>query len=240
MNTKTVFINGGSRGIGAAMVRLFSENGYRVAFSYHSSKEAALALEKECGATSFCADSSKPEEIENAVKLVLERFGNVDVLVNCAAISFVGLYTDIREEEWEKMLAVNLKAPERYIRLFLPSMISKKQGRIINISSMWGQVGASCEVHYSLTKAALIGLTKALAKELGPSGITVNAIAPGLIDTEMNAHLSNEDKAALCEETPLMRAGTPKDVANSALFLAGEGGDFITGQVLCPNGGYVV
>lgn len=240
MSTKTVFINGGSRGIGAAMVRLFSENGYRVAFSYHQSEPEALLLEKECGAVGVRADSSNVSEIEKAVSFVLERFGGVDILVNCAAVSFFGLYTDIKEDEWEKLLAVNLKAPERYIRLFLPSMIFKKQGRIINISSMWGQVGASCEVHYSLTKAALIGLTKALAKELGPSGITVNAIAPGLIDTDMNAHLSEKEKAALCEETPLMRVGTPNDVAECALFLAGKGGDFITGQVLCPNGGYVI
>ena len=199
---KTVFINGGSRGIGAAMVRLFAENGYKVAFSYYHSEKEAISLSGAVGALAVRADSASAEDIRAAVDTILERFGAIDVLVNNAALSFVGLYTDI--------------------------------------SSMWGQVGASCEVHYSATKAALIGLTKALAKELGPSGITVNAIAPGVIETEMNAHLSNADKAALAEETPLMRIGTPEDVARCALFLAGEGGDFITGQVLCPNGGFVM
>ena len=237
---KTVFINGGSRGIGAAMVRMFSKAGYAVAFSYFHSEKEALALEKECGAFSVRADSSSSEDIAHAVKAVCDRFEHIDVLVNNAALSFVKLYTDVTEDEWERMLKINLKAPEKYIRLILPGMISRKCGKIINISSMWGQVGASCEVHYSATKAALIGLSKALAKELGPSGITVNVIAPGVIRTEMNAHLSKEDMDALCEETPLMRIGTPEDVAKCALFLAGDGGDFLTGQVIAPNGGYVM
>ncbi len=237
---KTVFINGGSRGIGAAMVRLFSEKGYLVAFSYNQSEEKALALANEYGALAVRADSAFDEDIAAAVSFVEEKLGNVDVLINNAAVSFVGLYTDMTDEGWDRMLRVNLKAPEKYIRLLLPRMISGKSGKIINISSMWGEVGASCEVHYSSTKAALIGLTKALAKELGPSGITVNAIAPGMIETDMTAHFSEEDKNAIREETPLMRIGTPKDVALCALFLAEESGDFITGQVLSPNGGFVM
>lgn len=237
---KTVFINGGSRGIGAAMVRMFSAAGYAVAFSYARSTAEAEALEGECGALAVRADSSSGEDIERAVKTVTDALGGIDVLINNAAVSLVKLYTDVSEVEWEEMLRVNLKAPEKYIQLVLPRMISQKSGKIINISSMWGQVGASCEVHYSATKAALIGLSKALAKELGPSGITVNVIAPGLIETEMNAHLSSQDKQSLCEETPLMRIGTPEDVARCALFLAGEGGDFLTGQVISPNGGYVM
>ncbi len=237
---KTVFINGGSRGIGAEMVRLFSSKGYLVAFSYYHSEEKALALASELGAIPVRADSASEEDIAAAVSFVEQKLGDVDVLINNAAVSFVGLYTDMTDGEWERMLKVNLKAPEKYIRLLLPRMISRKSGKIINISSMWGEVGASCEVHYSATKAALIGLTKALAKELGPSGITVNAIAPGMIDTDMNAHFSTEDKNAIREETPLMRLGTPRDVALCALFLAEEGGDFITGQVLSPNGGLVI
>lgn len=237
---KTVFINGGSRGIGAEMVRLFSSKGYLVAFSYNHSEEKALALASELGAIPVRADSASEEDIAAAVSFVEQKLGDVDVLINNAAVSFVGLYTDMTDGEWERMLKVNLKAPEKYIRLLLPRMISRKSGKIINISSMWGEVGASCEVHYSATKAALIGLTKALAKELGPSGITVNAIAPGMIDTDMNAHFSTEDKNAIREETPLMRLGTPRDVALCALFLAEEGGDFITGQVLSPNGGLVI
>ena len=237
---KTVFINGGSRGIGAAMVRLFAQSGYRVAFSYLSSEEEAMQLEAVCGALAVRADSSCYEDIGRAVSFVTESLGEIDILINNAALSFVGLYTDIEEGCWEKMLSVNIKAPERYIRYVLPGMIRRKNGKIINISSMWGQVGASCEVHYSATKAALIGLTKALAKEVGPSGITVNAIAPGMIETQMNNHLSEADKAAIAEDTPLMRVGTVEDVARCALFLAGEGGDFITGQVLCPNGGLVM
>ena len=237
---KTVFINGGSRGIGEAMVRLFSEKGYRVAFSYFHSQESARVLAKETGAFAVCADSANEADIARAVELVKEKIGTVDILINNAAVSFVGLYTDMTDEGWDKMIAVNLKAPEKYIRLLLPGMISQKRGKIINISSMWGQVGASCEVHYSTTKAAVIGLTRALAKELGPSGITVNAIAPGMIETDMNAHLSDEDKNDIREQTPLMRIGTPRDIALSALFLAEEGGDFITGQVLSPNGGFVI
>lgn len=237
---KTVFINGGSRGIGAAMVRLFSEAGYAVAFSYLHSKSEAMALEEACGALAVRADSSCPEDIEAAVAFAEEHLGKIDVLINNAAISFIKLYTDVLDREWDKMLATNLKGPEKYIRSVLPGMISRKSGKIINISSMWGQVGASCEVHYSATKAALIGLSKALAKELGPSGITVNVIAPGLIETDMNGSLTKEDRLALCEETPLGRIGTPSDVARCALFLAGEGGDFMTGQVIAPNGGYVM
>ena len=150
------------------------------------------------------------------------------------------LYTDVSDEDWERLLAVNLKGPMYFIDAILPRMISRKQGKIINVSSMWGQVGASMEVHYSTTKAALIGLSRALAKEVGPSGITVNAVAPGVIATEMNASLTEEDMRALCDETPLMRIGTPLDVAHAILFLASEEADFMTGQVIAPNGGYII
>lgn len=235
-----VFINGGSRGIGAAMVRLFAENGYHVVFSYFRAEEEARALAEQYGALAICADSGNRDAVQAAVEKVYAECGDIDVLINNAALSFSKLYTDVTEKEWERMLDVNLQGPMRYIKCVLPRMISRKYGKIINISSMWGQIGASCEVHYSVTKSALIGLTKALAKEVGPSGITVNAIAPGVIQTQMNECYDEETMAALAEETPLMRLGTPNDVAQAALFLASEGASFITGQVIAPNGGYVI
>ncbi len=240
MMKKTVLINGGSRGIGAAAVRLFTEKGYRVAFTYLSSEKEALTLAKECGALALRADTASKSDVFAAVDEARRVLGKIDILVNNAAYSFIKLYTDVNDSEWEKMLDVNLKGPMHFIDAVLPGMISRKYGKIINVSSMWGQVGASMEVHYSTTKAALIGLSKALAKELGPSGITVNAVAPGVIDTDMNAHLSSEDMSVLKEETPLMRIGTPRDVAESICFLASDAADFITGQVLSPNGGYII
>lgn len=237
---KTVLVNGGSRGIGAAMVRAFARAGYSVAFTYFSSDTEAEKLAAETGAFSIKADSGSRAEIEAAVKLAREKMGRTHILINNAAISYFGLFGDMANSLWDRMLAVNLDGPMQYAKLVLPDMISAKSGRIINISSMWGQVGASCEVPYSVTKAALIGFTKALAKEVGPSGITVNAISPGVIETEMNARLSEEDLDALREQTPLARLGTPEDVAEVALFLCEKGGDFITGQVLSPNGGFVM
>ena len=237
---KNVLINGGSRGIGAAIVRLFCARGYRVAFTYKRSASAAEALAKETGALAICADSAKEAEVTAAVGAAVAAIGEIDILVNVAAISSFSLFTDITATAWEKIFAVNVHGPFYYSRAVLPAMISKKAGRIINISSMWGAVGASCEVHYSATKAALDGMTRALAKEVGPSGITVNAVAPGLIATEMNAALGEEDVRALCDETPLGRVGTPEEVAEAVLFLAGEGGAFITGQILGVNGGMVI
>lgn len=240
MLQKNVLIVGGSRGIGAAMVRLFAKSGARVAFTYLESHEAAKTLAEETGALSICANSASVQQIELSIERFHMEIGGVDILINNAAVSKIELFTDLTKEAWESLCAINLDAPIYYTKSVLPDMIAKKKGRIINISSMWGQVGASCEVAYSTTKAALIGFTKALAKEVGPSGITVNAIAPGVIATEMNASLGEETLDALCEVTPLGRLGTPEDVARVALFLAGEGGDFITGQVIAPNGGYVM
>ena len=237
---KVALITGGSRGIGRAMVELFSEAGYRVAFTYKSSHTAAEELAARTGALAIAADSSIPTDVERAVKTVEETLGNVDILINNAAVSSFSLFTDLTIEDWRASFATNVDGAFLYSKLVLPSMIRNHSGRIINISSMWGEVGSSCEVHYSATKAALIGMTKALAKEVGPSGITVNCIAPGVIDTDMNAALSDEDMAALKEETPLMRIGTPREVAAAALFLAGDDAAFITGAVLNVNGGLVV
>ena len=237
---KNVLINGGSRGIGSECVRLLTREGYNVAFTYAKSDEEALKLCAQCGAAAIRADSAKEEDIVRAVGEAKQRLGSVDILINCAAVAHFGLLTDMTSEEWDRIMRINLTAPFLYTKLLVPEMINKKQGRIINISSMWGVVGSSCEAAYSASKAGLIGLTKALAKELGPSGITVNAVAPGVIETDMNAHLSREDMAALADEAPLSRIGKPSEVAEAVMFLASERASFITGEVMNVSGGFVV
>ena len=237
---KTVLITGGSRGIGKAMVELFCSSGYAVAFTYKSSEEEAKALQKATGAFAICADSASEAQVMEAVRLARQELGSIDCLINNAGVSSFSLFTDLTLDDWNSHLAVNLTGAFLYSKAVIPCMLEKKQGRIINITSMWGITGSSCEVHYSTAKAGLIGMTKALAKELGPSGITVNAIAPGLIDTDMNAALSKDDIRSIEDETPLMRIGKPCEVASAALFLAGEGGSFITGEVVNVSGGYLI
>ncbi len=238
---KTVLITGGSRGIGRAMVELFAKNGYSVAFTYKNSENEAKSVAELTGALALRADSVIEREVLAAVKRAEDEFGHIDCLINNAGVSSFSLFTDITTEEWNNMMSVNLTGAFLYARSVIPGMIRRGGGRIINISSVWGLVGSSCEVAYSTSKAALIGMTRALAKELGPSGITVNAIAPGLIDTDMNRNsLSEDDIAALIDSTPLSRIGTPRDVAETALFLAGDGASFITGEVINLSGGFVV
>ena len=237
---KTVLITGGSRGIGSEMVRLFSQNGYSVAFTYKNSAAEAERLSCETGALAIVADSASESDVISAVNTVVDKFGRIDCLINNAAVASFSLFTDISLDDWNNMLAVNLTGAFLYSRAVIPDMLKRKCGRIINVSSMWGIVGSSCEVHYSAAKAGLIGMTKALAKELGPSGITVNAIAPGVINTDMNKSLSKEDIDCLVDETPLMRIGESSDVANVALFLAGDGASFVTGEVINVSGGYVI
>lgn len=242
---KTVLITGASRGIGAATARLFAQNGYAVAVHYHRRADCAEALVKELtenGADAFavCADIADAAAVKRMVGEVLARFGHVDVLVNNAGISASGLVTDVTDADWERMMAVNLSGAFYTCRAVLPSMIARKSGAIVQVSSMWGEVGASCEVAYSTAKAGLIGLTKALAKEVAPSGIRVNCVTPGVIATEMNAHLSEEDMAVLCDETPCGRIGTPEEIAQSILFLSDDRASFITGQILGVNGGMVI
>ena len=227
-----VLITGASRGIGFAMAKRFAEAGYAVYALWHNQKEqldgiGALDITPVHGDV---ADAASVAAVRDAV-------GAVDILVNNAAISRFGLITDLSEAEWDEMMAVNLKSVFLLSRAFLPDMIRRQSGRIINVSSIFGAVGGSCEVAYSAAQAGVIGFTKALAKEVGPSGIQVNCIAPGVIDTAMNARLSAEDLAALRDETPLGRLGTPEDVANLALFLAAD--KFITGEVLHIGGGYL-
>lgn len=242
---KTVLITGASRGIGAATAKWFAAHGYAVAVHYHQSEQAAHALVEQLTASgaeavAVQADMADVAQVDRMVAAVLNRLGHIDVLVSNAGIAYQGLLTDMTDGDWENVIGVNLSGAFYVCRAVLPSMISRKSGRIVTVSSMWGQIGASCEVAYSAAKAGLMGFTKALAKEVAPSGIRVNCVAPGVIDTEMNAHLSETDMAALAEETPCGRIGKPEEVAAAIGFLAGDDADFITGQVLGVNGGMVI
>ena len=235
---KTVLITGGSRGIGRAAVERFARGGYQAVFCYHSNKEAADALLSELSGLPVAAvqaDVSDPE----AVKRLTDGL-HVDVLVNNAGIAGQKLFCETTPEEWDRMFAVNVRGMYLCARAVLPGMIRQGSGKIINLSSIWGITGASCEAAYSASKAAVIGLTRALAKELGPSGIQVNCVAPGVVDTDMNQTLTADDLAALREETPLGTLGTPEQIADTIFYLASSGADFITGQVISPNGGLVI
>ena len=239
---KKVLISGGSRGIGRAIVKKFASvpDEYTVCFIYSKSENEALSLKDECGAIPVKADLSSTDGAQLAAKKATEILGGVDILINCAGISSIKPIHDISNEELMQTMSVNFTSAFILSRELSRHMINNKYGRIINIGSMWGARGASCEVHYSSSKAALRGLTTSLAKELGPSGITVNAIAPGVIETEMNKALSDSDKAALVDETPLMRIGAPRDVSEAAFFLASDAASFITGEILNVSGGFVV
>ena len=237
---KNVLITGGSRGIGRAMVQTFSDAGYRVYFLYQKSDESARVVAEKCGATAIKADVRDVNAVKAAFSRIKEECGGVDVLVNNAAVSSFSLLQDVSEDEWQRVMDTNCGGTYRCSKEAIPQMLSREGGVIINISSMWGQVGASMEAHYSASKAAIIGLTKALAKELGPSKIRCNCIAPGVIDTEMNASLDAEILASLAEETPLGRIGTPEEIASLALYLASDGASFITGQVIGANGGFII
>lgn len=242
MKQKTVLITGGSRGIGAAAAETFAKAGYAVALGYRRSEDAARALAARWPGQLLPVqgDVAVYADVDRMFAEAERAFGGVDVLVCNAGIAAQRLFCEITEEEWRRMLDVHLTGAFFCCRRALPGMIRQKWGRILTVSSMWGQVGGSCEVHYSAAKAGLIGLTKALAKEEGPSGITVNCVAPGVIDTDMMAGFSAGDKAALASETPLGRLGSPQEVASALLYLAGEEAGFITGQVLGVNGGLVV
>lgn len=237
---KTLLVTGGTRGIGRAIVKLFAENGYNVAFTYKNRKDLADKLMEQYGVLAIRADSESEIDIRSAVDRVFSEFGHINCLINNAAFSSFRLFTDISIDEWNHTFAVSVTGAFLYSKMVLPDMISRKSGRIVNISSIWGLVGSSCEVHYSAAKAAIIGMTKALAKEVGPSGITVNAITPGVICTDMNEILSEADMKTLIDDTPLKRVGSPEEVARVALFLCGEGGNFITGDVLNISGGFVI
>lgn len=241
---KTVIVTGSSNGIGRQIALEFAENNYNIIINYNKSKTQAFALDKKIkklGSNSIVikADVSKLSEAQNLIDLSLKEFGKIDILVNNAGISLQKIFQDVSESEWQNLFAVNIGSVFNCCSCALKDMISRKSGKIINISSIWGMVGASMEVHYSASKAAIIGFTKALAKELGPSGINVNCVAPGIINTKMNSF----DKKILNElkdETPLGRIGTTLDIAKTVLFLASSDADFITGQVISPNGGFII
>lgn len=242
---KTVLITGGAKGIGKATVEAFAENQFNVVINYFSSEKAATSIASQLrgrglSALALRADITQRLEVERMVEEACQAFGSIDVLVNNAGISHYKLFPEITEEEWDRMIDVHLKGMYNCCKLVVPEMIRKKKGKIINISSIWGMVGASCEVSYSTAKAGMIGFTKALAKELGPSNIQVNCVAPGVIETDMLNPLTEVDKSLLRDEIPLMRFGQVKEIANLVLYLAKHESDYITGQVISPNGGLVM
>ena len=240
MAGRVVLITGGSRGIGAAAARRFAAGGDQVVINYCRSKAQAQALAAQTGGWAVQADVSDPAQVGRMVDNVLDKFCQLDILICNAGVAQQKLLSQMTDQEWRRIMGVNLDGVFYAIRAVLPHFIHRKAGRIVTVSSMWGVTGGSCEVAYSAAKAAIIGLTKALAKEVGPSGITVNCVAPGVIDTDMNGNLTPADLEALREETPLERIGRPEDVAESIFFLAGEGASFLTGQVLSPNGGILI
>ena len=235
---QTALITGGSRGIGAAIVRALTGKGWRVAFCYRSSDAAAQQLSAETGAIPIRCDVTDSAQVREMVRTALRQLSHIDLLVNNAGVAWQGLLTDMTDDDWRTVLDTSLTAAFFACRESIPGMVSQGSGRIINISSIWGRVGASCEAAYSAAKAGLIGLTKALAKELGPSGITVNCLCPGVIRTDMLSCYTEDDLSALAEETPLCRLGTPEEVAAAVCWLADEKAGFITGQVIGVDGGF--
>lgn len=237
---KRILISGGSRGIGAATVKYFAEHGDKVAFIYRSADEKAREIAKYTNAFPIKADVSDSQSAISAFTKAIEYLGGIDVLVNCAGVAGFSLFTDISDEDWRRMLDTNLTSAFTLSREAAKTMISQKSGTIINVGSVWGRMGSSCEVHYSASKAGLRGLTQALAKELGPSGITVNCVEPGVIDTDMNSMLDENAMKELAEATPLCRIGKAEEVAAAIGFLASDDASFITGACIPVDGGFPV
>lgn len=238
---KTVLITGASRGIGKACAKLFAEKGYNVVANYLNSEREAIELaEAHNNIMPVKADVSDEHQVSHMVELANRQFGDIDVLINNAGIAMQKLFTDTEKSEWDRLFDINVGGVFNCSREVAHGMIHNHRGRIINISSIWGVTGASCEVAYSATKAAVIGFTKALAKELGPSGICVNCIAPGIIETDMNSSIDAESMESLIDETPLQTIGKPRDIASMALYLASDDVSFITGQVFGVNGGFLI
>ncbi len=238
---KTVLITGASRGIGRECAALFCKNGYNVAANYlNSGKEINELVREYPDIFPVRADVSDAEQVKSMFDKISNRFGDVDVLINNAGIALEKLFTETEKDEWDRLFGVNVDGVFNCSREAAKIMIHNHKGKIINISSMWGVCGASCEVAYSATKAAVIGFTKALAKELGPSGINVNCITPGIIDTDMNRNINSDIMQELISETPLQAIGKSRDIAETALFLASDSANFITGQIIGVNGGFLI
>ena len=240
---KTVIVTGGSRGIGAAIVKELAKNNYNVVLNYNKSEKEAVTIQEQLKNENinieiFKADVSKRKEVKQLVKFTLEKFKNVDILVNNAGIDQIKPFMDITEDDWNTMMQVNLNSVFYCIQEVLPTMLHNKKGCIINISSIWGITGGACEVHYSVSKAAVDGMTKALAKELGPSNIKVNSIAPGAIMTDMNKGYTENEIKEINKEIPLGRFGKALDIAKCVQWLIED--DYTTGQIISPNGGWVV
>ena len=240
---KTVLITGGSRGIGKCIAENLARDGYSVVLNYNKSEKQAKQIQKDLEEEGikieiYKADISKREEVKKLVKFALNKFKNIDILINNAGIARLQMFNDITDEDWNEMINTNLNSVFYCTQEVLPNMIHNKNGCIINISSIWGLVGASCEVAYSVSKAGIDGMTKSLAKELGLSNIRVNSIAPGVIDTEMNSNLDNAIKEQIINETPLNKIGKPIDIYRCAKWLIED--EFTTGQIISPNGGYII
>lgn len=240
---KNIIVTGGSRGIGKCLVENLAREGHNVVLNYNKSEKQAKLIQKELLEEGyiieiFKADVSKRDEVKELMEFALNKFQYIDVLINNAGIAKIQLFTDATDEDWDEMINTNLKSVFYTTQEILPSMINRKKGNIINISSIWGSVGASCESIYSASKAGVDGITKALAKELGPSNIRVNSIAPGIIDTDMNSKIDNHIKEQLIEETPLGKVGKPIDIYRCVKWLIED--EFTTGQVISPNGGFVI
>ena len=243
-NNKVALVTGGARGIGKAICRTLANDGFKIAVNYNNSENEALALKKELSAITdveiFKCDVSESGAVKEMFSEISQKMGNVSVLVNNAGVAEQVLFTDITDEMWQRMINTNLSSAFYCSREALKNMISEKNGVIINIASMWGEVGASMEVHYSTAKAGLIGMTKALAKEVGLSGVRVNTVSPGVVLTDMMNSFSESDKENLKDETPLNALGMPEDIAQAVSFLVSDNAKFITGQVLSVNGGFVI
>lgn len=242
--SKVALVTGGAKGIGGAICRSLAKDGLKIAVNYNNSEKEAIALKNELSQITeveiYKCDVSDSSAVKDMFSRISKELGNVNVLVNNAGIAEQSLFTDITDEMWQKMIGTNLSGAFYCAREAAKTMISEKDGVIINIASMWGEVGASTEVHYSAAKAGLIGLTKALAKEVGLSGVRVNAVSPGVVLTDMMSGFSESDKDVLREETPLNTLGTPDDIAQAVSFLVSDKARFITGQVLSVNGGFVI
>lgn len=240
---KTIIVTGGSQGIGKCMVENFARDGYNVILNYNKSEKSAKQIKQDLEDEGilieiFKADVSKRNEVKNLIEFSCKKYGNIDVLINNAGIARIHMFSDVTEEEWDEIMNVNLKSAFFTIQEVLPSMIHQKKGCIINISSVWGLVGASCEAVYSASKAGLDGLTRSLAKELGLSNIRVNGIAPGIIETAMNSDIDEKIKKEIEKEIPLGRIGKPIDIYRCAKWLVED--EYVTGQIISPNGGWVI